>query len=259
MSIDNINKLLQYLQCVSIEPIKFEDKGIIGDKITSICLNSKFFYTDSCNMCGGCDPAESNIYTSFEYQQIQNCNIEIFKESGLDTKYLQILRDGLYPKNYTINDKVVTVWCYDNVENLLYLPTREKVIHRCSWCFQDYDRTFKCRIHPVESITCIMPHLRIFHVKGSNKSSIGICQFGRNWALKCPVMLVPPEDEEQFKLNKQNRIDKLVRLNQVGLDLNIKTHIPRIIEFIMDIQYDNYHNYLNKDILKPCYKAKKLF
>ena len=82
MSVPNIEKLFQYLHCVSKNPITFSGrfeldkekyipKIVCEDKITDIRLNSRFFLTDSCQMCGGCCPAESNVYTSSEYESIQ--------------------------------------------------------------------------------------------------------------------------------------------------------------------------------------------
>lgn len=268
MSVPNIEKLFQYLSCVSKQPIEFSgvwnknfksipQVKLIGDKITSIQLNSKFFYTDKCEMCGGCDPAESNLFTSSEYDKIQSCSSQDFLEEGLDPKYLSKLKIGLYKKGFYINGKISYVWIYDQELNELYLPTREKILSRCTWCYQESSHVFKCRIHPVESITCIMPHLRIFHFGGSSKSSIGLAQFGRNWALKCPVELLPPDTEEQFNINKNNRIEKLLQLNQVGIDLNIVTYLPEVIEYVERLNFENYQNYLNKNILQP--KQHRLF
>lgn len=267
MSVPNIEKLFQYLHCVSKNPITFSgrfdpDKEkyipeiICKDKITDIRLNSRFFLTDSCQMCGGCCPAESNVYTSSEYESIQKFTSDDMKKFNLDASYLDKLKSGLIQETYIINDEKVSIWVYRKELNQLYLPTREKIIDRCSWCYQESEKIFKCRIHPIESITCIMPHLRIFHVNGSNRSSIGISQFGRNWSLKCPVDLTDPQTEEQFNLNKENRIGKLIRLHRVGQDLNIETYIPQIIDYLDIVNFRNYENYLGVNILN---RQKRLF
>ena len=268
MSVPNIEKLFQYLQCVSVSPIEFggyfnatmpknETKQIIGDQISDIRLNAHFFDNDGCIMCGGCDPAESNVFTYSEYQDIKNCTSQKFIDCGLDPKYLTLLQTGLHEDFCVINGKEVSIWVYPQVNNEFYLPTREKILNRFTWCFKDSEKRFKCRIHPVESITCIMPHLRIFHVKGTHKSSIGISQFGRNWALKCPVILTECENAEQFYRNKQNRVKKLIKLNQVGLDLNIETYLPEVIDYIQGIEFQNYKNFLGKNVISS--KCKKLF
>lgn len=262
MSIPNIEKLFQYLHCVSKSPIEYggywDEKRdswrggkTIGDKIDDIRLNEHFFDTDACHMCGGCDPAESNVYTKSEYEHIQAVNEADFIQAGIDPKYLTKLRLGLHPRSHKINGQSIIVHVYEQEPNSLYLPTRDKVIDRCTWCFQENETTFRCGIHVVESITCIMPHLRFFHVSGSNRASIGISQFGRNWALKCPVILTPPDNEEQFEINKGNRIQKLERLNQIGLDLNIDTYIPEILDYISTLNFSNYSYALNRNVLAP--------
>lgn len=256
MSIPNIDKLLQYLQCVSKHPINVDGK-VIGDQITDIRLNSKFFYNDSCQNCGSCDPPESNLYTASEYQAILDATEEQFTEYGLEYSYLEELRNNLIQTTWNINGLDVPFWMYEQQENILYLPSREKEVPRCSWCFQCDEHKYKCRIHPVESITCIMPHLRIFHVSGSHRSSIGISQFGRNWALGCPVILTPPKNEEEFNYNKQNRINKLRRLMQVGLDMNIDTYLPEVIQYVEATEYDNHLKRLHKNVIKT--KQIKLF
>lgn len=254
MSVPNLEKLFQYLQCFSIHPIEFQGQ-IIGDEIYEIKLNDTLFYTDNCMMCGGCDPAESNVYTATEYKRIVESTEEDFQKAGLDFKYLTKLKDGLCSKELNINNKIIKVWEYKNEHNELYLPTREKVLKRCTWCYQDDTHTFKCRIHSVESITCVMPHLRTYHVKGSHRASLGIYQFGRNWALKCPVVLQPPHDEVEFEHNKASVIAKLEHLHQVGADLNISTRIPEVIDVIHQQKFEKYTG-----VAIPFYhQPKKLF
>ena len=268
MSVPNIEKLFQYFHCISKEPIQFAsrfdiDKNeykneiVCKDKITNIKLNKGFFLTDKCNMCGGCCPPESNLYTQSEYDKIQKFKYSDMVSFDLAPSYLDKLKSRLREESYSVNGKVIKIWVYKKESNQLYLPTREKIIERCSWCYQESETVFKCRIHPIESITCIMPHLRIFHVNGSNKSSIGISQFGRNWALKCPIEFEEPQSENQFLINKQNRIDKLNKLYEVGSDLNIDTYVPEIIKYVENIDFKNYKQYLNINILQK--KPKSLF
>ncbi len=240
MSIPNVEKLFQYLQCFSKHPIEYNETKI-GDQITQIKLNSTLFYSDNCLNCGGCDPAESNIYTISEYTNIMNCKDDEFVKADLDPTYLHKLQNGLRSKKLNINHQDVTVWEYKQESNELYLPSREKILARCTWCFKDLDNKFKCRIHPVESITCIMPHLKVFHVKGSCRSSIGLHQFGRNWALKCPVSLTEPQTVEEFEYNKYHVIDKLKRLNQCSLDLNIDSYIPEVISNIEKQEFGKFN------------------
>ena len=50
MSIPNVEKLFQYLQCFSKHPIEYNETKI-GDQITQIKLNSTLFYSDNCLNC----------------------------------------------------------------------------------------------------------------------------------------------------------------------------------------------------------------
>lgn len=278
MSVSNIDKLLQYLKCVAVQPIKYygkldrdsgiqtyDDSGnlitIVGSTtpIQSIKLNDSFFHTDSCLNCGGCDPAESNTFTQSEYDRIMEADPSLFKDYGLDPEALQILKTSLVEHIHIINGKRVSTYSYKQVKNFMYLPVRGRELDRCSWCFQDSFCKFKCRIHPVTSITCKMPHLRFYHLNNSKNTSMGIYQFGRNWALKCPVKFFPPTSEEEFEINKGNRIEKLKQLEQVSQDLNIQTYLPQVISYVEEIQFDDYTEHLNKNILPPQRKNIRLF
>lgn len=253
MSVNNIAKLLQYLTAVSKDPVKIVNKHgveeIHGDKIKSICLNKTFFYSDSCFMCGGCCPSEPNVYTESEYKAIKDANQTMYEVWGLDYLYNEKLKEGLHNQTITINDKDIHVYQYNKDENIMYLPIRGRKLTRCSWLFEDDHHNYKCRIHPVRSITCIMPHLRFFHKSGSHSTSMGISQFGRNWQLGCKVEFTEPADEKEFYETKISRISKLKRLNQVGLDMNIETYLPEVIDKIDDLEFDNYKKFINQNFI----------
>lgn len=257
MSVPNIEKLFQYLKCFSKSGIVFNGEKI-SEPITSIKLNSTIFNCDGCMNCGSCDPPESNLYSESEYQRIKNCTKEEFDKAGLDYSYLEILRDNLHEVYFEINGKTITIYEYKQAKNVLYMKSKNKEYLRCSWCFcaDESMGIYKCRIHPVESITCIMPHLKTYHNSNSGHSSLGINQFGRNWALKCPVLLKAPSNEAEFNHNKSNVLFKLNRLNEVGDDLNIETYLPEVINYISEIPYENYKNYLEKNMIST---SKKLF
>lgn len=253
MSVDNISKLLQYLTVVSKDPVKIVNKKGIeethGDKIESICLNRAFFYNDNCFMCGGCCPSESNVYTESEYKAIKEATQTMYEVWGLDYSYNEKLNKGMHSQTVTINNKDINIYQYDKDENIMYLPVRGRELTRCSWCFEGNDHHYKCRIHPVRSITCIMPHLRFFHKSGSHNTSMGISQFGRNWQLGCKVEFKEPKDEKEFDEIKLSRISKLKRLNQVGFDMNIETYLPEVIDKINDLAFDNYKKYINQNLI----------
>lgn len=258
MSVNNIEKLLQYLNVVAKNPIRIIDKHgneqVVGDKITAIKLNSTFFYSDSCNMCGGCCPAESNIYTQSEYDKIQSIKQEEYDIWNLNFHQNEKLSSNLYPQIVNINGKDIAVYQYDKEPNDMFLPVRNHELPRCTWCFQDNQGHYKCNIHPARSISCIMPHLRFFHRSGSNSTSMGLSQFGRNWLLGCSVKFTEPKSENEFETNKKNRIEKLKHLYQVGQDMNIDTYLLDVCEYIEKCDFEHYEEYLNNNCLEAHHK-----
>lgn len=257
---NNLDKVLQYLTTVMVKPIIVDGEEIFKP-VECVKLSPSFFLKDGCNSCGCCCVPESNLYTESEYGDIVDISREDVEAYGLDYKYIQKLIDGIHIEEHTINGELVNTYIYDLDKNDLFLPNKEKIVPRCSWVFEKSPGFFLCHIHPVRSITCIMPHLRMMYNTKSKSTSIGNIQFGRNWAVKCPVTFNPPKDENEFNNIKLSRLEKLKHLNTVANDLGIQTYLPEIIAYIEAIPYDNYLDYLGKDILNPPkqYKAIKLF
>lgn len=269
---NNIDKILQYLQLVSKHPIIVDDQ--IYDrclKIHRIQLSNTFFLTDGCNSCGCCDVPEDNVYVQFEYDRIMNISEPEYHSYNklLDMNQLERLRDGLKQEIHTINSKLVPVYVFKLEKQHLYLSQKQKVVDRCTWSFSpdrdhpeeptDEFTTYYCHIHPVTSITCKMPHLRFLNNSKSDCCRIGIYQFGRNWATRCPIIFKDPESESEFSSNKKNRLDKLEYLQKVSEELGIDTYLPDIIEFVSKISFNNYKDYLNVDIINTQSKSKRLF
>lgn len=157
------------------------------------------------------------------------------------------MKSGLKEETHTINDQEVTFYSYKLEQNDLYLPTRGRIIPRCTWSKEYEPGIFKCRIHPVVSLTCDMPHLRFSYVSRSGTVSLGIQQFGRNWALKCPVRFKEPSSESEFNEARESRLRKLNRLDKLVHEFGSETWIPEMIEYINKIPYSNYSEFLGKD------------
>lgn len=252
---DNISKLLQYLVPFSKYPIECDGK--IYDKITtSIKLSSSFFYVDKCQSCGCCCPPESNVYTESDKGRIDTVTDEFFVDYELNPDDLHDFRNKLVEEVHTINGNEVHVWVYKLTKNDMYLPQKGKTIPRCSQLFK-HPKGYRCKVHPIRSITCIMPHLRVFHNK-SGSVSLALSQFGRNWALNCPVSFDPPKSEEEFIAAKSDRLSKLLRLLEVANDFGIETYLSDVLSYISDISYSNYEDSLGKDIIQKK-RVKNLF
>ena len=258
----NIDKILSYI-LPTLKSSIVVDGITYAATINKIQLSSTFFHTDRCESCGGCDVAEDNIYTQSEYEKIMSCPDQTFESLSLDPKNLHNLQQGLHEELHEINGKTIPVYSYKLNPVSAYLPTKNKEVVRCTWIQPTEDPTkFYCKIHCVTSITCKMPHLRFIARK--NTLSLCITQFGRNWAVKCPVTFAAPEDEAKFNVNKESRLTKLRILHQCATDLNITdTYLPEIISYVESATFANYLQLLGKDILHPCnaspYRCKKLF
>ena len=257
---NNLDKILQYLTTVMVKPVVVDDEEIFKP-IEHIKLSSSFFLKDGCASCGCCCVPESNLYTDTEFIHIMDITKEEVEEYGLDFTYIEKLKSGLNVEPHFINGELKNVYIYNLDKNNLYLPNKGKIVPRCSWVFEKSPGFFLCHIHPVRSITCIMPHLRMMYNTKSKTTSIGNIQFGRNWAVKCPVTFNQPKNESEFNEIKKSRLDKLSHLNVVADDLGIQTYLPEIIAYVESIPFDNYLDYLGKDILNlpTVYKSIRLF
>lgn len=252
---DNLSKVLSYLVPLSKSVVIVDGKEV-KNSATAIKLSTSFFLKDSCESCGSCCVTESNLYTQSEYDRIMSATDQEFIDYGLDPQYLHTLRDGLIKEHHVINGKDVVTYVYLLKKTHFYLPVKGKDIDRCSWLFTpDDNQHFYCHIHPVTSITCRMPHFRFVQVNGGSVS-LGTTQFGRNWAMKCPVQLIP-SDETTFEDVKKAKLEKLKHLLRDANDLNIDTYLPEIIEYVQKIPFEHQLDYLGKNIIsKP--KVKKL-
>lgn len=256
---NNIDKILQYLIPFSKEDIEIDDEAISYD-ITSIVLSDRFFEVDGCNMCGHCCPPEHNVYTQFEYEEIMNYDVQNLDEYGLPRHYVEELKANLIESTHRINGYQVKLYTFAKPFPMMFLPRKGengKEVPRCYWVHKREDQHIVCGIHPVRSITCRMPHMRVFHNKRSGHVSITNSQFGRNWALGCLVEFSQPIDEAQFNQVKAGRLEKLEYLLRVADDFHIKTYLPEVIKYIEKIEFKNYRSYLGKNILDK--QPKKLF
>lgn len=259
---DNTSKIIWYLRLVAKKPIQIDGREeFMG--ITSIKVSDTLFYTDGCEVCGDCCCVhEDNVYTQHEYDKIMNMTDEqfraegyIFGPEGFDPFWLNKLKGKLQVEMHEINGKQIPFYI-SKVENTVNLTRSHQTVTskpdfeypRCTYTRRDPDGLTKCSIHPVRSITCDMPHVRFIYRKNSSLS-IGIVQYGRNWAMGCPVKFHAPKDEIEWQANKDNVLRKLKHLNRNAEDLNIETWLPEVIAYIEAIPYENHESYLGRTIV----------
>ena len=249
MSVNNIEKILQYIEPIAKSPINV-DGTLYSNQADKIFLSTSFMYGDSCNMCGKCCIPEHNIFTSSEYSNILKCTELDYTNFGLDYNDNIQLKDNLKEECHTINGKCIKLYKYRGKKQNYTIPDRG-TIDRCTWLRQKSEDLFVCGIHPVTSITCVMPHLRFWHNKQHNNLYIGTMQYGRNWALKCGVEF----DKNSIDL----KIDKLTHLKLVCDDLGIETYIDDIIKVAKSLNINNYTKILNKTDIKAHSNNRRLF
>lgn len=153
MAVNNIEKLITYISCVSKESILVNDKEYTRP-INSIVLSPTFFHKDGCNSCGNCCTlVEHNVYTQHEYDYICNIHEPEFyqKYSNLDYASIVKLRHNIIPDIVNINGHKVALYVFKHLTNIQFLKNKTIRPERdvCSW-LQDYDGKYYCNIHPEE-------------------------------------------------------------------------------------------------------------
>lgn len=255
---NNLLKILQYIEVLAREPVVL-DGEMRTRHAKRIKLAPTFFDTDGCISCGCCCVTEDNLFTEHEYQYIMNFSESRWVELGFRPELLAELKTGITPEVHNINGRDVTVYMFHGPNTRFFVPRKGREVDRCHWQIisevneldgQQFGEgtKFFCGIHPVSSITCKMPHTRFFY-NSRGTLSIGVSQYGRNWALRCPIEFYPPASEEQFNQIKASRLEKFRILNRCAEDLGIETWIPNLIEYIESIPYASYLLYLDDDLM----------
>ena len=246
---DNITKILSYLTPFTAEKIDFNGK-VIAEPVNTIKLAGDFFTIDGCELCGYCCLAEHNVYTQFEYEAIMNCTDEDIINYGFQIPIEPIheLKEGLTKATYKINGKDVNLYTFKGTFPVMYLERRGGERQRCHFVHQREDGKVICGIHPVRSITCRVPHMRVYNSSAGN-TSIHNSQYGRNWALKCPVTFPEPTNEEEFNRAKNGKLETLRYLVRIAEDMNVKTYVPQIVAYVESCTFENYKSKLETNLL----------
>ena len=229
MGVESSLKLLEYVNKVAKEPIVLNGKPFGTPPAVKVTLNESFFLKDDCVMCGRCCLNETTAWTDEGMCRIQASTPADFDKWGLDYAVIDEIFQRMETNTVDINGKSVNFYVCAKDKNSeafrLSWPDR-KESPRCHWLFEK-DGTYRCRVHPVRSVTCGMPHCRFFHNSNTHSTSIGVAQYGRNWALKCPV-----EFGDKDEASTQSRILWLERLHAVAEDCGIDTFLPEILNYL---------------------------
>ena len=229
MSVESTMKIMEYLDKVSKETITINGQPFGTPPVERVTLNESFFWKDDCHMCGKCCPNETTVWTTEGFIRMISSTPEDFTKWGLDHNVLKDIQKRMTEQTVLINEHEVVFYVSDKDKPdeafRLAWPDRKEQ-PRCHWLFEK-EGTYRCRIHPVRSVTCGMPHCRFFHNANTHNTTIGVSQFGRNWALKCPVEFGPIDEE-----STQSRILWLERLNATAKDCGLETFLPEILDYL---------------------------
>lgn len=231
---DSIDKLFEYVARVSKTPITIDGKVILDRPVQSVSISSTFFLKDNCEMCGRCCLNENNAYTVGEFSKAASAPNSAFTRFGLDPLVREEFVYGIRLRDYVFNSKPLQMIEFpkdkSSAAQRVSFEGRPN-LERCHWLFER-DGTYRCKIHPMRSITCGMPHLRFFFNKETCTTVLGVSQYGRNWALGCPVEF-GGYDEQSVK----ERLYWLERLYWVAVELEVETYLPEITAYLRSGQH----------------------
>lgn len=227
---DSCSKILEYLKKVSKHPITVNNHVLLPYAPDEVILSQSFFFKDNCVMCGKCCPNETTVWTQEGMNRIKCATPRDFSKWELEYSVIDEIMQRVVTEVVNINgiDVEFFVSAKDKDKDAYKVAWSDrKQCNRCHWLFEK-DSTYRCRLHPVRSVTCGLPHCRFFYNAKSNRTSIGVSQYGRNWALKCPVDFEQFVDEQSI----ESRLLWLKRLNAVADDCRLETYLPEIIDYV---------------------------
>ena len=245
MSVNNVDKILSYIYPVAKEEVRFNDK--VFPPVESVILNKSLFYTDSCEICGKCCIAEANVFLPFEVDRIDDILLGMedidditHKTNNRGFENIKELRESLKPFTVVVNEREFLLFQSKLPPNTYEFSDRG-VLKRCHWDLPTGDGRLGCGIHQVSSLTCKMPHTRFLYYKDRRSTYIGTMQYGRNWAMKCPVKF-----SNTFSMERVNELLwKFDMLESYCRYFGIDSYVPDILKLIESVNSE-------KDIEKVC-------
>lgn len=223
---------MRYISCVSDFEGDVEFEGHVQHFIRQPAINisQSLWHKTYCLCCGECCKNFNTVFSAEEYKEVQRranegsephkdyCSLAVelpLKVNGVDYHYVEV--PPMSPKD----------------PNAL-MNKRGTAIH-CRYIDPQPDGKKFCRIHEYRSVSCGFPHLELRCTQGHTPSLLHV-QYGRNWALGCPVDLKLPEyDQETY----ENDVYWLTRLYEFAESYNIPTMLPQILEIFSKVDVAN--------------------
>ncbi len=238
MSVPSAIRIIEYLGACTKETIHVEMQGFekTYEALDQFVISPTFFKKDSCNSCGRCCHNFDTVYTQSGYKRIQNADPKVFEQFDLPFENVPKLLDRIVIETVIINGAKYPIYVSpkDTGKDVIKRPIPKvdgvrsaDFRDNCHWLIHRPSGVWHCGIHPVRSITCAMPHSNIIRNNKSNTGTLCHRQYGRNWAMGCPI-----EFGEFDMENYQSNIYWLTQLGKAADDLGVKTFLPEVLEFL---------------------------
>lgn len=248
MSINNIDKIMSYIKPVSVA------------HCNHLFLNESLFYQDACAVCGKCCIHEDLIFLPFEVENMKsiiNGDVKIDNSIHLGGSVNNIteLFESLQETYVEVNGSMYVLYRSKLPYRTYHFEDRG-TLNRCHWDIPVGDGKLGCGIHLVSSLTCKFPHVRLNYRKDSKTTYIGLMQYGRNWALKCPIKFNTVFGIE----NVTNRIEKFALLKKYCDYFHIDNYCDKIISALQQVNTDSdIKNVCNIDLIHTNLTVARLF
>ena len=233
MSVNNVDKIMSYVNPVSVS------------ECDHLIINESVFYKDGCNVCGKCCIHEDLIFLPFEVDNMKKIidgeiKIDDTEHLGGTVQNIIELVESLTPVNVDVHGRDKLLYKSKLPYNTYHFEDRG-TLNRCHWDIPVGDGKLGCGIHLVSSLTCKFPHIRLNYRKDKKTTHIGLMQYGRNWALKCPIMF----DTTFHKSTVQNVINKFELLSKYCDYFEVDNYCHNIINILSLVESE-------ADIKKVC-------
>lgn len=229
----SLYKILRYISCVSDFNgiVEYENEHAQFYKQKGIRISETFWHKDYCTCCGECCGNFNTIFSANEFETVKSMDDEPHKRAAELAVERKVIVDGQEFSYY----EIPTLKSKDEPQ----IWNKRGTSIQCRFVDPQPDgKTKYCAIHLYRPISCGFPHmeLRLNPKSPANMSSLRHIQYGRNHMLGCPVDLKKLEyDESTYNGN----LYWLQRLNDFADEYHIPTFLPKVIDYIKTVDWQN--------------------
>jgi len=230
-------RILEYVSFFTKEDIIIihNKKEYIYGAIKKFIISPSFWQSDDCNVCGKCCSNFGIAFFESELIRIQASESELVQKELLpNLKKVELSYNGELKNIYympPIAEKNIDVFDAGDrtVRSCPFSRTIEGTLEfQTAAGIKRIEKARGCNIHLDRSHTCKFPHIRFHHnTRQPGIMRMGVHQYGRNWAMKCPITFLP--------FNKGEIEGKIRTLKDFHRDidyLGTDTWLPDVIDYL---------------------------